>query len=236
MTNYIVFSLVAAMGSFGGLAGHERRGSHGAPGRSALLGLLGAALGIRREDGPGQAELNRWQTAVGVLNDGPTLQDFHTVQTVPSANIKAPATRADALRALKPSDNAVITRRDYRMDCVFAVAIWADAAQSELEALIDALKRPQFTPYLGRKSCPLAAPMAPRLVSANSVPEALAQAQLPGWLPPLPLLRILSDQASDGAVEETFWDQPLDRQAWHFGPRTVFVSQHSPKEHALPEE
>ncbi|MBO9401317.1 type I-E CRISPR-associated protein Cas5/CasD [Shimia sp. R9_3] len=222
MIDYIVFSLVAPMGSFGGLAGHERRGSDAAPGRSALLGLLGAALGIRRDDDAGQRALDRWQTAVGVLNDGPPLQDFHTVQTVPSANIKAPATRADALRALKPSDNAVITRRDYRMDCVFVVAIWDG---EDADRMIAAMRQPLFTPYLGRKSCPLAAPMAPIMVVAENVVEALSAAQLPDWLPPMSLRRVISDQPTAGAIAETLWDQPLDREAWHFGPRTAYVSQ-----------
>lgn len=222
MADFLVFSLVAPMGSFGGLAGHERRGSHGFPGRSALLGLLGAALGVRRDDQAGQEALEHWQTAVGVFNDGPPLQDFHTVQSVPTANIKQPATRADALRALKASDNAVITRRDYRMDCVFAVALWGG---KDPEALVKALQSPRFTPYLGRKSCPLAAPMAPRLVQADGVAQALTNAQLPDWLPPLQLRRIISDAQLDGAVQETFWDQPLDRKAWHFAPRRAYVSR-----------
>jgi CRISPR system Cascade subunit CasD len=222
MADFLVFSLVAPMGSFGGLAGHERRGSHGFPGRAALLGLLGAALGVRRDDKAGQEALEHWQPAVGVLNDGPPLQDFHTVQSVPTVNIKQPATRADALRALKASDNAVITRRDYRMDCAFAVALWGG---DDPEALVKALQSPQFTPYLGRKSCPLAAPMAPRLVQADGVAQALTKAQLPDWLPPLQLRRIISDAQLDGAVQETFWDQPLDRTAWHFAPRRAYVSR-----------
>jgi CRISPR system Cascade subunit CasD len=144
------------------------------------------------------------------------------VQSVPTVNIKQPATRADALRALKASDNAVITRRDYRMDCAFAVALWGG---DDPEALVKALQSPQFTPYLGRKSCPLAAPMAPRLVQADGVAQALTKAQLPDWLPPLQLRRIISDAQLDGAVQETFWDQPLDRTAWHFAPRRAYVSR-----------
>lgn len=220
MTEFVVFTLVAPMGSFGGLAGHERRGSHGWPGRSALLGLMGAALGVRRDDQAGQAGLDHWQTAVAVLNDGPPLQDFHTVQAVPSANIKRPATRRDALNALRANDNAVITRRDYRMDCAFGVAVWGGADPA---ALVAALERPQFTPYLGRKSCPLSAPMAPRLVQAEDEETALTAVQLPDYLPPLRPLRIISDRPHQDARTEYLWDQPLDRGSWHFAQRPAHV-------------
>lgn len=220
MTEYLVFALTAPMGSFGGLAGHERRGSGSWPGRSAILGLLGAAQGVRRDDATGQGALRRWKVAVSVLSDGVPLRDFHTVQTVPSANIKRPDTRRQALSALRSKDNPVITRRDYRCDCAFGVALWDGA---DLEAARVALERPVFTPYLGRKSCPLAAPMAPRIVEAADVVGALEQAVLPPWLSGRRPLTIASDTAIEGAMQETLWDEPLDRAGWHFGPRTVHV-------------
>ncbi|MGR3434006.1 MAG: type I-E CRISPR-associated protein Cas7/Cse4/CasC [Shimia sp.] len=43
-----IFTLTAALGSMGELAGHERRGTW--PGSSAVLVLLGAAFGLRRGD------------------------------------------------------------------------------------------------------------------------------------------------------------------------------------------
>ena len=221
MGDYVTLALVAPMGSFGGLAGHERRGSGNWPGRSAILGLIGAALGIRRDDAEGQAALKTWRCAVSVLSEGNPLQDFHTVQTVPSAKIKRPATRADALRALKPGDNAVITRRDYRCDCAFGVALWGG---TDPPALVAALKRPHFVPCLGRKSCPLSAPMAPQVVAASNAAGALAQVQLPPFLPRLAVLRIVSDEPAAHAISETVWDEPLSRNSWHFAPRKVFVS------------
>lgn len=220
MADYLVFTLTAPMGSFGGLAGHERRGSHSWPGRSAILGLVGAALGLRRDDATGQRRLRNWRCAVAVLSDSHPLQDFHTVQSVPSANIKRPATRAIALAALKSGDNPVITRRDYRCDCAFSVALWGGADPGAVEM---ALKTPCFTPYLGRKSCPLSAPTAPKQLQADSVEAALAQATLPPFLTDLTPHTIASDDPLPGGWQETLWDEPLDRVAWHFGPRTVHV-------------
>lgn len=221
MADYLVFTLTAPMGSFGGLAGHERRGSHSWPGRSAILGLVGAALGLRRDDAAGQCQLRDWRCAVAVLSDSHPLRDFHTVQTVPS-KIRRPATRADALAKakLESGANTVITRRDYRCDCAFGIAMWGGADPGAVEA---ALKTPRFTLYLGRKSCPLSAPTAPKQVQADSVEGALAQVTLPPFLAPVAPLAIASDEPLPGGWQETLWDEPLDRVAWHFGQRTGYV-------------
>ncbi len=221
MTEYLVLALVAPMGAFGDLAGHERRGSHHWPGRSALLGLIGAALGLRRDDREGQAALATWRTAVSVLQASEIWRDFQTVQTVPSARIKRPATRRAALEALQRTDTGIITQRDYRSDCAFGAALWG----GEIHPLEEALKRPAFTPYLGRKSCPLSAPMDPKLVAAANPAEALARITLPPFLsldPANPLL-IASDVEIGQGWIETRWDDPLDREAWHFGQRVVHV-------------
>lgn len=226
MTDYLVFTLVAPIGSFGDLAGHERRGSDAWPSRSAILGLVGAALGIRRDDQPGQEALSGWRVAVSTLSSGGQFRDFHTAQAVPTARIKRPSTRREALRALRSGDNPVITRRDYRTDCAFGVALWGSG---DLQELRRALTRPCFVPYLGRKSCPLAAPMAPRVVEAQSPVEALRHIRLPPFLEsrldPEHPLSIASDAALPGAREQVRWDEPLDRTGWHFGPRTVHIAR-----------
>jgi len=233
MPDYLVLSLVAPMGAFGDLAGHERRGTHVWPGRSALLGLIGAALGVPRDDQAGQAALKVWKSAVSVLSSGTTWQDFHTVQTVPASRIKRPSTRADALAALHRGDNGLITRRDYRSDCAFGVALWG----GDIASLEQALIRPVFTPYLGRKSCPLSAPMAPRTVSSPDPVQALSQIKLPCFinLDPRHPQVIASDIDLTGLSgisgpcwQETRWDDPQDRDAWHFDQRIVYLHRRDP--------
>ena len=154
MAEFVIFTLAAPMGAFADLAGHERRHSGSWPARSAVLGLVGAALGVRRDEAAGQEKLSRWRTAVSVLSRGGGFRDFHTVQTVPTARIKRPATRRDALKALASGDYPLITWRDYRSDCAFGVALWGGEDPEEVRK---ALSRPHFTLYLGRKSCPLPA-------------------------------------------------------------------------------
>ena len=223
MRDYLILSLVAPMGAFGDLAGHEWRGSYRWPGRSAILGLIGAALGVQRDDHARQEALSAWSMAVSILSDGTVWNDFHTVQTVPTAIIKRPHTRRDAISALQPGSNIRITRREYVSNCVFGIALWG----GEIPLLIKALKEPAFTLYLGRKSCPLSAPLAPCAVQTPSAIEALSQVKLPYFLPkktdPARPIMIVSDEYVGPGHIETRRDNPLDRNLWHFGPRDVFI-------------
>lgn len=218
MPDYLVFTLAAPMGAFGDVAGHERRGTMCWPGRSAILGLIGAAMGVRRDDREGQASLRQWKMAVATLTQSHPLRDFHTAQPVPTARIKRPNSRREALAALHPDDNPVITTRDYRTDCLFSVALW----NGEIALLSEALLTPAFTLYMGRKSCPLSFPLCPKAISAETPLEALAEATLPPWHPDAFSLHVASDpyDRAEGRVE-TRWDEPLDRDAWHFAQRRV---------------
>ena len=226
MAEFVIFTLAAPMGAFADLAGHERRHSGTWPARSAVLGLVGAALGVRRDETARQQSLSRWRTAVSVLSRGVALRDFHTVQTVPTARIKRPATRREALEALASGDNSLITWRDYRTDCAFGVALWGGDGPEEVRK---ALARPHFTLYLGRKSCPLSAPAAPKVIQAANPVDALARIDLPPFLedqldPQNPLM-VVSEEPLNGGRQEIRWDEPLDRTSWHFGPRRVHVAR-----------
>ena len=231
MAEFLILTLAAPMGSFGDLAGHERRGSGQVPARSAILGLLGAAFGVRRDDAPAQAVLNIWQVAVGVLATGAPLRDYHTVQTVPST-IKRPNSRPAALaEARRRGDlNTVLTSRDYLTDCVFRVALWG----GDLKAAAAALREPVFTPFLGRKSCPLTIPMDPHHLTAHDpvaalcAPDPMADWVLAGdrhtiWPPLWKNPHTIASDPWPGMPghTETRWDQPIDRARWHFAARTV---------------
>lgn len=228
MPDHLVFTLVSAFGAMGDLAGHERRGTWVWPGRSAILGLLGAALGVRRDDATGFAALEPLRMAVGVHDEGAPMRDYHTIASVPSAVVRRPDSRAAALRAAGLRTETTITLRDYRVGPLYAVALWG----LPLTPLEEALRRPVFPLYLGRKSCPLAAPPDPRIRAADGPLEALAAARIPGfrwsrgWIdgpcslrPPLRL--VASDVDLGGGRSETRNDVPLDRARWHFGPRNV---------------
>lgn len=219
MAEFLVFTLTAALGAMGEFAGHERRGSLGWPGRSAVLGLVAAARGITRDDAASLQDLESLRMAVAVFDEGVPLRDYHTAQTVPSAKARRPDSRRAAFAEAGLGINTTITLRDYRQGCLFGIALWGEA----LEEVRNALEEPVFTLYLGRKSCPLAAPMAPALVQAADPLEALRSAKLPPWRGK-PAIEIVASDRFEGLPDdhiETRNDVALDRTRWHFGPRDV---------------
>lgn len=222
MTHYLVFTLAANLGAMGELAGHERRGTLDWPGHSAIIGLLGAALGWRREDDFSVLDVLRM--AVAIFDSGTTLRDYHTVQTVPSAKARRPESRPEALRAARNSLNTIITLRDYRCTPLFGVAL-CNGEYALLERLQQALLRPAFTLYLGRKSCPLAAPLAPRIVSADGPAQALAHLVLPPWRSAAVANRMAADpeMLARPTHREQRNDIAIDRRRWHFSVREVAI-------------
>lgn len=238
MRNWLVIQLAAPLGSFGELAGASRRGGRERPGKGALLGLVGAALGVRRDDVAGQTALAQgYEVAVRTLRSGAILHDFHTVQSLPRPH--RAATRRDAL-SQKHALATSISTREYRQDPLFEAAFAAKpGARWSLEAVRDALKKPVFTVYLGRKSCPLAAPLDPRLVAAPTPIEAFEVAEKarpddwstlisPAFPAPQPI-EIAIESESDQDMEATTRprrrrrDQPRDRIGWHFEEREEIV-------------
>jgi CRISPR system Cascade subunit CasD len=219
MQPHLVFTLTATLAAMGDLAGHERRGSLRWPGRSAILGLLAAALGVKR-DGDFSA-LDALGVAVAVFDDGESLRDYHTVESVPSAAIRQPNSRPEALAAAGLRTATTITLRDYRTDALYGVAVWGGA----LAPLREALAAPRFTLYLGRKSCPLSAPPGPRVRDAEGPEEALAALVLPPWRQSATARWLMTDAEPGDPHVEHRQDQPLDRVRWHFAARRVAVRQ-----------
>ena len=232
---FLVFQLRAPLASWGGPAVGEYRGSHGYPGESALVGLLGAALGLRREDEAAHAALAQgYGFAVGVLTTGKLLRDYHTAQVPGRVSLKGRphATRRDELRVPKHELNTILSTRDYRQDaaCLGAIQPCANAPYS-LDALADALKSPLYVLYLGRKSCPLAAPLFPQVVEAGSALDALNAyreqlATLQGKeVEPIGQLA-WSDTVDSGVSADLSVprkDRLIRRSAWQFGDRTEHV-------------
>ncbi len=231
MREHLVFLLSAPLASFGGYAGHERRGSEAVPMRSAVLGLVGSALGIDRTDTERQTALRDYSVAVQPFQRSIPLRDYHTVQTVPTPKARRPATRRDALERVGRNANTVITHRDYRCDVLIGAALWGDGRWM-LADLAAHLRRPKFTLYLGRKSCPLSNPLDPEVVAAEGPVEALALIRVPEWLRPKGwserdrACRLVHSDPVDGfappPMNETVPGEPLDRRVWTFGECSVW--------------
>ncbi len=167
--NYLVFRLYGPMASWGEMAVGENRHTASYPGKSAIIGLIGAALGIRRDDEESQKALAEgYAMAVKMLSAGGFLKDYHTVQTPKSGSNFHYRTRRDELVMGKERLEAILSSREYRTDALAIVAIRAlDGAHWSLDQIQQALLKPKFHLYLGRKSCPLAAPLQPELIDGD---------------------------------------------------------------------
>ena len=181
---YLTFRLYGPLASWGEIAVGESRHTAAYPSKSALLGLLAAALGIRRDEEERQMALALgYQFAVKVISTGHLLRDYHTAQAPPMVAVERypAATRKDELAALENYQKEVsnyagtiLSSREYRCDALSLVAIRAlDGAPFSLNQLKDALLTPKFHLYLGRKSCPLSVPIKPRVRDAAGFGQAL---------------------------------------------------------------
>lgn len=209
---YLVFTLYGPMAAFGGVAVGERRTGWDRPGRSALLGLIGAGLGIDRADEPALMALDRGLgLAVRCDATGRLLSDYHSIQVPPARRNRRFATRKQELDDT-PLET-MLTRREYRMDALHMVALWPrDPASHSLEAIAQALTRPVFRLCLGRLSCPPGLPLHPLLIEAPHVTEAFARRAAAATAPEQAI------RAAIRAREGLIW---LDRGDAHQNPLRV---------------
>jgi CRISPR system Cascade subunit CasD len=228
---FLLFQLQAPLAAWGDVAVGQVRGSREHPGASALLGLLGAALGVLREDEAAHAALrDGCAFAVGTVCGGRLLRDYHTAQVPGRSDLKGRPhrTRRDELSLPRHDLNTILSTRDYRQEGAWAVAVQArSGATHSLDALAQALREPRFVLYLGRKSCPPAAPLAPRVVEAASAHAALA-AYLAAADPPA-VLRSLAwaDGVEAGLAPDLSTsrkDRLIRRRGWQFGDRTEHLA------------
>lgn len=228
---FLVFQLQAALASWGDVAVGEYRGSRDLPGTSALIGLLGAALGVRRDDEAAHAELrDGYRFAVGVVTPGQLLRDYHTAQVPGRSALKGRPhrTRRDELNLPRHDLNTILSTRDYRQNASWAVAVQAlPGAPHRLEALAAALRQPLFVLYLGRKCCPPAAPLAPQISTADTALAAIST-YLAAADPPAKLRSLAWGDGMPAGVSAHLSaprkDRLIRRQGWQFGDRTEHLA------------
>jgi CRISPR system Cascade subunit CasD len=255
---YLVFRLYAPLASWGEIAVGESRHTANYPSKSALIGLLGAALGIERDDEEQQQRLQKgYAFAVELFTAGSLLRDYHTAQVPMRDQERYLYTRRDELNAYKNQEkspsksnrpNAILSSREYRCDALALAAVRTlDSVPYALTEIQEKLLKPVFHLYLGRKSCPLAAPLNPQLLTGQ--PNFFAAFKAYQHKPLLPTFK----PETDGLTErDLYWlgcpkdrhyywegtsedfsdrldltqqqtrirhDQPLSRKRWQFAPR-----------------
>ncbi len=136
----ILLKFAGPMQSWGTDSHFETRHTDLYPSKSAAIGLIGAALGIRRGD-KSIDDFDSLKFAVRVDQEGSLLKDYHIA------------------RKYKPTgdfDRTYVTERYYLEDAVFVVAI-SHEDDNFIEKIYEALKRPYFQMFLGRRSIPVLA-------------------------------------------------------------------------------
>ena len=240
MGSVLAFRLHGPTASWGTVeAGVERRPSTRDPGRGAILGLLAAALGLRRDETERHMEMSA-QVRIAVCGHGPRrlVQDFRTVQTVQPLRGEDFPTRAHALAQAR-NVHTLTGWRQHVEDGLWRVFVAADEA--EMDGLERALRQPTFELYLGRREHPLALPPDPCLIQGG-LPEALA-----GYPAAPALMRTargehdlglwLAERICERAAPDLWWDpgfpgaeegngrivvdEPVSRAQWRFRSREL---------------
>jgi CRISPR system Cascade subunit CasD len=243
---YCVFQLYAPLMSWGETAvGMERRSSP-QPSKSAVIGLVAASLGIKREDDIRQGLLaDRIGIGVKLVSPGIMIRDFHTIQIPRPSKKRRYFTRRDEVAVNPVKTGTILSKREYRCDSMAFIALWIKKPAPELniESVNAALKNPVYQPYLGRKSCPPALPLMPRIVEADTMMSALDMMAFPevsslavtgGEIKKYSTMsdtrifykKYISYYWDDDAVagieaenRTARYDQPADRKQWRFSLR-----------------
>jgi len=145
------------MQSWGHASRFERRTTALHPTRSAVVGLIAAALGIDKHGADEAAQLARFSALHAIVITLPRqsrrnghlliqrLEDYHTVTGIRRASGKV------------DNDATVQTYRHYLLDARFGVLL--EGSSPLLQEIAGALRNPKWGVWLGRKCCLPASPV-----------------------------------------------------------------------------
>ena len=128
----LLLRLAGPMQSWGTDSKFDVRRTQCEPSKSGVIGLVAAAMGIRRDEKEALIPLSALRFGVRVDREGVMLRDYHTA---------------------KSQKSAYVTNRYYLADAVFVVGLESNNAEL-LDEIALALQKPAFPLYLGRRSCP----------------------------------------------------------------------------------
>lgn len=154
----LTIRLTAPLQSYGNQSSFNYRSTNPYPTKSAVVGMISAALGFRRND-ERVKKLNDLSFAVRIDQAGSTMTDFQIVEYDHKKHKKK------------------LTHRDYLEDFVYAVAVGSED-DNLINKIEYALHHPKFQLYLGRRSNAPAGVLKTQLFSETTPLEVLKN-QLP---------------------------------------------------------
>jgi CRISPR system Cascade subunit CasD len=150
------------------------------PGKAAIAGILGAAIGIQRDALPGLAQEIRVACRTDAMPSRQPSSDYESTRRIyvlQNEDKDAPKTsRFEDLRALDKinrgaATGSILSTREYWSAGGWTVFVAGEAALlSRLEA---GLQSPCYPVFAGRRSCSLAFPPAPVMLSSDGLAEAV---------------------------------------------------------------
>ncbi|MHA1372042.1 MAG: type I-E CRISPR-associated protein Cas5/CasD [Promethearchaeota archaeon] len=142
----LVLRLEAPIQSWGLRARWNFRDSAEEPSKSGIIGIIGCALGYRRDDQRLEDLDRKLKVAVRVEKEGVRSEDFHTIT---GAHFKAGGGQF--------TKKTEVSRRIYIYDASFVAFI--SGPENLLNECKNALEKPKWPIYLGRKCCPPTTPV-----------------------------------------------------------------------------
>ena len=194
-----------------------------APTKSAVIGLLCAALGVSRSAAPKEwlPRLNGLTMGVRIDRPGIRWWDYHTVGARMQMRTAEGKTRPGAL----------LSRREYLCDASFLVALRGDGEL--IDNIRSALQKPIYSPYLGRKCCPPSLPLLQNNGTENPsvFPDLVTALESVFWRP-----RFKQDPSPETLTCLIEWhpspEEPeasSDAEIWYDVPRSFEPPSHEPR-------
>ncbi|MCI9190680.1 MAG: type I-E CRISPR-associated protein Cas5/CasD [Lachnospiraceae bacterium] len=173
----LLLRLAAPLQSWGSSSKFEIRTTEKMPTKSGVVGMLAAALGLRRD--ADLARLNALKFGVRADREGEDITDFHMAHSEKSS---------------------YVTYRHYLCDAVFLAGL--EGEEELLKELEVALHNPQFPLFLGRRSCP---PTLPVVMGIRNLPLETAlrkEAPLTEKHENLLRIQIETDNSDAGMIQD----------------------------------
>jgi CRISPR system Cascade subunit CasD len=180
----LAFDVWATLGTWGtpslSTGNVSRRETQLHPGKSAVIGLLGAALGTARSELPGLAERVRVACRTDASPSRLPAPDYESIRrvAVPTDDSGQPrrTSRFQELRHMEvlrggTKAGSILSWREYWAGGGWT--IFVDGEVGLLRDVCNALRAPQYPLYAGRRCCPLAFPTDPILLDGPGLSSAV---------------------------------------------------------------
>lgn len=173
------------------------RDSGAEPTKSGIIGLIGCAIGLRRNNRELERLDRELMFGVRVENPGVLSTDYHTVtgyhRTAAGEFKHGDGTAKSFEKAQEHDENTIVSTRDYLHDAAFLIVLSSEndslleqlAGESRRPDWQGNLKCPKWPLYLGRKCCVPSRPVFERLTEEGEYQDLESALRNEPWSAPL---------------------------------------------------